>query len=38
MENKLQNNVSYILQFIGSTRFMASSISDLLNNFSERIH
>ena len=38
MENKLQNNVSYILQFIGNTRFMASSISDLLNNFSERIH
>ena len=30
--------MSYILQFIDSTRFMASSLSSLANNFSEEIH
>ena len=34
---KLQKNISYILQFIDSTRFMASSLSNLVNNFSEGI-
>ena len=28
----------YILQFIDRVRFMASSLSNLVNNFSERIH
>ena len=28
----------YILQFIGSGRFMASSLSNLVNNLSEGIH
>ena len=30
--------ISYILQFIDSTRFMASSLSNLVNNLSEGIH
>ena len=38
MEKKLQKNISYILQFIGSARFVASSLSDLFNNLSEGIH
>ena len=38
MEKKLQENISYILQFIDSARFMASSLSNLVNNFSEWIH
>ena len=38
MEKKLQKNISYILQFIDSARFMASSISNLVNNLSEGIH
>ena len=38
MEKKLQKNISYILQFINSARFMASSLSNLVCNFSERIH
>ena len=38
MEKKLQKNISYILQFIDSTRFMASSLSNLVNNLSEGIH
>ena len=29
---------SYILQFIDRSRFMASSLSNLVNNLSERIH
>ena len=36
MEKKLQK--SYILQFIDSARFMASSLSSLVNNLSEGIH
>ena len=31
-------NISYILQFIDSTRFMVGSISILVNNLSEGIH
>ena len=31
-------NISYILQFIDSIRFMASSLSNLVNNLSEGIH
>ena len=38
MEKKLQKNISYILQLIDSTRFMASTLSNLVNNLSERIH
>ena len=30
--------MSYILQFIDGARFMASSLSNLVNNFSEGIH
>ena len=30
--------MSYILQFFDSTRFMASSLSDLVNTFFERVH
>ena len=35
---EVTKNISYILQFIYSTRFMASSLSNLVNNFSEGIH
>ena len=35
---KLQKKISYILQFIDSTRFMASSLSNLVNNHSDEIH
>ena len=38
MENKLQKKISYILQFIDSARFMESSLSNLVNNLSERLH
>ena len=38
MEKKLQKNISYILQFIDSTRFMTSSLSNLVNNLSVGIH
>ena len=31
-------NIPYILQFIDSARFMASSLSNLVNNIFERIH
>ena len=34
-EKKLQKHISYILQFIDSARFMASSSSNLFNNLSE---
>ena len=37
MEKKLQK-ISYILQFIDSARFMVSSLSNLVNNLSEKIH
>ena len=38
MEKKLQKYIYYILQFIDSARFMASSLSNLVNNLSEGIH
>ena len=38
MEKILEKNISYILQFIDSARFMASSLSNPVNNLSERIH
>ena len=31
-------NIYYLLQFIDSARFMASSLSNLVNNLSEGIH
>ena len=37
MKKKLQNIISYILQFIDSARFMASSLSNLVNNLSEEL-
>ena len=38
MEKKITKNISYILQFIDSARFMASSLSNLVSNLSEKIH
>ena len=38
MEQKLQKKISCILQVINSTRFMPSSLSNLVNNLSEAIH
>ena len=38
MEKKLEKNISYLLQFIESARFMTSYLSDLANNLSEGIH
>ena len=38
MEKTLQKKISCILQFINSTRFMPSSLSNLVNNLSEAIH
>ena len=35
---EITKNISYILQFIDSARFMANSLSNLVNNLSERIH
>ena len=35
---KITKNISYILQFIDSAKFMASSLSNLLNNLSEGTH
>ena len=37
-EEEITKNISSILQFIDSARFMASSLSNLVNNLSERIH
>ena len=37
MEKKLQKK-SYRLQFIDNARFMASSLSNLVNNLDKRIH
>ena len=34
----ISKNISYILQFIDSASFMASSLSNLVNNLSEEIH
>ena len=38
MEKKLRKNIFYKLQFIDSARFMANSLSNLVNNLSEGIH
>ena len=35
---EITKNVSYILEFINSARFMASSLSHLVHNLSEGIH
>ena len=35
---EIPKNISYILQFIASPRFMASSLSNFVNNLSEAIH
>ena len=37
MEKKLLKRISYLLQFIDGTRFMASSFSNLVNSLSEGI-
>ena len=36
--DKIIKNMSYTLQFIDSAKFMASSLSNLVNNLSEGIH
>ena len=38
LEKKLQKNISYIIQCIDSARFMAISLSNLVNNVSERFN
>ena len=35
---EITKNISYMLQFIDSARFMASSLLNLVNNLSEGIH
>ena len=35
---EITKNISYVLQFIDSASFMASSLSNLVNNVSEGIH
>ena len=35
---EISKNISYILQFTDSARFMASSLSNLVNNLSEGLH
>ena len=35
---KIIKNISYILQFIDTARFMASTLSSLVNNLSEELH
>ena len=35
---EIRKNISYILQFIDSAKFMESSLSNLVNNLSESIH
>ena len=37
-EKKITKNISYILQFIENTRFMASLLSNLVNNLADGIH
>ena len=37
MEKKLPKNINFRLQFIDRARFMASSLSNLVNNLSEGI-
>ena len=38
MVKTYKKNLPYILKFIDSTRFMASSLSNLASNFSKEIH
>ena len=38
MGEKITKNISYILQFIDSARFIASPLSNLVNNLSEGVH
>ena len=38
MWRKSYKNISYILQFIDSVRFMANSLTNLVNNLTEGIH
>ena len=38
MKKKLQNTMSYKLQFIDSATFMASSLSNLVNSVVEAIY
>ena len=38
MDEKVTKNISYMLQFIDSARFMARFISNPINNVSEGIH
>ena len=38
MQKKSQKNISYILHFIDSARFMGSSLSNLAKKYSEGIH
>ena len=35
---EIRKTISYRLQFIGSARFMASSLSNLANNLAEEVH
>ena len=37
IEKEITKNISYVLQFIDSARFMVSSLSNLVNNLSEGI-
>ena len=37
-KKEITKNISYILQFIGSARFMPSSLSNLVNNISPGVH
>ena len=37
-EQKLQKNISYRLQFIDNARFMAITLSNLVNSLTEGIH
>ena len=37
LELEIINNISYVLQFIDSARFMASSLSNLANNLSDGV-
>ena len=38
MEKKMHKNISYIVKFIDSARFLANSLLHLLNNLSEGIY
>ena len=38
LQEEITKNISYLSQFIVSPRFMASSLSNLVNNLPERLH